>query len=137
MIWRGVLPERAIALGEAALPLQPLTGAGLFKAWHNARTLAAASVADAPLESTFAGCAERESALGERLLATGLELEDAFVRAPIVLATAGAEAVRAWWARRVRFPPDYSYLAPAEARASEGAAGAPSGRGARSRPRSR
>ena len=101
---------RACLVGDAAMPIQPLTGSGMFKAWRNAQTLAEAVNSELPLEQSLQLWSDDQSALDERLLETGLCLEQAFIWDPIDLAVADESSVERWWHEHVRFPPDYSYL---------------------------
>jgi len=101
---------RACLVGDAAMPIQPLTGSGMFKAWNNAMTLAEAINTDISLAQALEEWSKAQCELDERLLQTGLNLEQAFIWNPIDLATASANSVAHWWKEHVQFPPDYSYL---------------------------
>jgi len=101
---------RRCLVGDAAMPIQPLTGAGLFKAYENARTLAAATRADGSLDAALARWSDTQNRLNERLLDTGYALEQVMIWNTIDLATAETGAVERWWHERVDFPPEYSYL---------------------------
>lgn len=101
---------RACLVGDAAMPIQPLTGSGMFKAWQNARTLVEAIDSELSLDQSLQQWSDGQSALDERLLETGLGLEQAFIWEPIDLAVADEKSIERWWREKVRFPKDYSYL---------------------------
>lgn len=110
--------QRMCLVGDAAVAIQPMTGSGAFKAFHNASTLvealssasskatSSASEIDASLEQWSA----RETALDDKLLATGYAMEKAFIWETIDLASASADAVRSWWNNSIEYPREYSYL---------------------------
>lgn len=106
--------DRLCLVGDAAVAIQPLTGAGVFKAMENARGLVAALDHDlsnpASLESSLMDWSEKQTRLDERLLSTGFALEQAFIWNTIDLATATEVQVKNWWQQNVHFPADYSYL---------------------------
>ena len=127
--------RRMCLVGDAAVAIQPMTGAGVFKAYENARTLALALATrmtesdgpthaatsngvDAPgmhrdraLETSLQEWSRVQTDLDERLLATGYAMEDAFIWNTIDLATATEAEVQGWWQRSIHYPPEYSYLA--------------------------
>lgn len=100
---------RMCLVGDAAVPIQPLTGAGLFKACENARTLAVATRAE-DLDSALQLWSDTQTELNRRLLATGSVLEQVMIWNTIDLAESDAAAVRRWWQSHVDFPAEYSYL---------------------------
>lgn len=97
-------------VGDAAVPIQPLTGAGLFKAYEDARTLARATREGPSLETALRRWSETRTALNKRLLETGYALERVMIWNTIDLATSDAGTVERWWREHVAFPPEYSYL---------------------------
>jgi len=101
--------SRVCLVGDAAVPIQPLTGAGLFKAYENARTLALATRAS-DLDSALQSWSDAQTELNRRLLATGRVLEQVMIWNTIDLATSDAAAVEHWWRTHVDFPEEYSYL---------------------------
>ena len=102
--------DRVCLVGDAAVPIQPLTGAGMFKAYENARTLTDATLASGPLDEALAEWSRTQTDLDERLLATGYALERVMIWDTMDLATAAAPDVERWWRESVDFPPEYSYL---------------------------
>jgi len=101
--------SRVCLVGDAAVPIQPLTGAGLFKAYENARTLALATRAS-DLDSALQSWSDAQTEMNRRLLATGRVLEQVMIWNTIDLATSDAAAVEHWWRTHVDFPEEYSYL---------------------------
>lgn len=102
--------RRMCLVGDAAVAIQPMTGAGAFKAFHNAHSLVQALRLTADIETALQGWSDSETALDEKLLATGFAMEKAFIWKTIDLATASTEAVRTWWDNSIRYPSEYSYL---------------------------
>jgi len=101
--------SRVCLVGDAAVPIQPLTGAGLFKAYENARTLALAT-RTSDLDSTLRNWSDAQTELNRGLLATGRVLEQVMIWNTIDLATSDAATVEHWWRTHVDFPEEYSYL---------------------------
>lgn len=102
--------NRSCLVGDAAVTIQPMTGAGAFKAYENARTLVNALAQSGDLDKRLQSWSVSQTDLGERLLATGLAMEKAFIWHTIDLATATASEVENWWQESIRYPPEYSYL---------------------------
>jgi len=82
----------------------------MFEACGNARTLAAATREDGPLEAALARWSDARADLDERMAKTGHALEDVMIRNTIDLVASGVEAVGRRWRESVDFPAEYSYL---------------------------
>ncbi len=55
-------------------------------------------------------------ALGDRLLALGEQMEEAFIWDPLDLADADAATTETWWRKAVEFPEDFSHESKADVR---------------------
>jgi len=103
--------NRLCLVGDAAVAIQPMTGAGAFKAYENARTLVDAINTGAnDLEAGLQQWSTCQTDLDNRLLATGLAMEEAFIWNTINLASATAQEVETWWTRSIKYPEEYTYL---------------------------
>lgn len=103
--------DRMCLVGDAAVAIQPLTGAGAFKAYENARTLAETLGSQpADLDLALERWSETQTDLDERLLSTGFAMEEAFLLNTIDLATSDTATVKRWWDTHIHYPPEYSYL---------------------------
>jgi len=106
--------RRMCLVGDAAVAIQPMTGSGAFKAFHNAKTLVdvlnSTVSHTSDLDASLQRWSAQETALDEKLLATGFAMEKAFIWDTIDLASASADDVRRWWNDSIEYPSEYSYL---------------------------
>jgi 2-polyprenyl-6-methoxyphenol hydroxylase-like FAD-dependent oxidoreductase len=101
--------NRICLIGDAGMVVQPFTGSGVFKGYNNVIDLIKAlnehsSVADALHEWSSV-----QVATGNRLLALGEQMEDAFIWNFLDLASADAETTSNWWKESVTFPDDFTH----------------------------
>lgn len=102
---------RIALIGDAGMVAQPFTGSGVFKGYNNVRDLLQALDTHETVENALQHWGKEQVRIGDRLLALGEQMEQAFIWNSLNLATADAESTAAWWKAAVSFPEEYSYEA--------------------------
>ena len=98
-------------IGDAGVVAPPFTGSGVFKGYQNVRGLLEQISGASDLDAGLAAWSHEQVELGQRLLALGQQMEQAFIWDSIDLRSADADAVAAWWKDAVTFPEDFTYEA--------------------------
>jgi 2-polyprenyl-6-methoxyphenol hydroxylase-like FAD-dependent oxidoreductase len=96
-------------IGDAGSVAQPFTGSGVFKGYTNVTGLLDALGRHDDLESALDEWGAAQVALGDRLLALGEQMEQAFIWNPLDLAAADATTTESWWRTAVDFPQDFTH----------------------------
>ena len=102
---------RLCLMGDAGAMVPPLTGAGVFKGFTNARDLTAALERDLSLADALRDWSDRQTQVANSMLAMGHDMEDAFIWNTIDLATESPEACAAWFKKSVKIAREFSYFA--------------------------
>jgi 2-polyprenyl-6-methoxyphenol hydroxylase-like FAD-dependent oxidoreductase len=102
-------------IGDAGMVAQPFTGSGIFKGYNNVKDLIEALYTHESVDQALQYWGKAQVRIGERLLALGEQMEQAFIWNPLDLATADADATAAWWKGAVTFPEEFTYAADEEA----------------------
>jgi 2-polyprenyl-6-methoxyphenol hydroxylase-like FAD-dependent oxidoreductase len=100
---------RMCLIGDAGSVAQPFTGSGVFKGYHNVTSLLDALDRHDHLETALDEWGAVQVALGQRLLALGEQMEQAFIWNPLDLAEADAATTETWWRKSVEFPADFTH----------------------------
>lgn len=100
---------RMALIGDAGMVAQPFTGSGVFKGYNNVKNLLEHMSAHADLDDALSAWGQQQVGLGNRLLALGEQMEQAFVWSPLDLTEADAESTQAWWKSAVTFPEDFGH----------------------------
>lgn len=103
---------RIALIGDAGMVAPPFTGSGVFKGYNNVKDLLdVLAASDTTVEEALQQWSEEQVKRGNRLLALGEQMEQAFIWSSLNLATADAETTKAWWRAAVTFPEDFTYEA--------------------------
>ncbi len=102
---------RMCLIGDAGVVAPPFTGSGVFKGYQNVRGLLGELTGAEGLDAALATWSREQVRLGDRLLALGDQMEQAFIWDSIDLRTASSEDVAAWWKAAVTFPEEFTYQA--------------------------
>lgn len=102
---------RMALIGDAGVVAQPFTGSGVFKGYNNVKSLIVRMAEHDQLEDALSAWDREQVELGDRLLALGEQMEQAFIWSPLDLAAADAAETEAWWRGAVRFPDNFSHEA--------------------------
>lgn len=105
---------RIALIGDAGMVVQPFTGSGVFKGYHNVKDLLEAFHGHETIDDALRHWGTGQVRLGNRLLALGEQMEQAFIWKTLDLATADAGTTAAWWKQAVTFPEDFTYEADKE-----------------------
>ncbi len=103
-------------IGDAGSVAQPFTGSGVFKGYNNVTGLLEVLARHDDLDAALEEWGANQVALGDRLLALGQQMEQAFIWNPLDLAEADPATTEAWWRKTVEFPEDFSHERTKEAR---------------------
>jgi 2-polyprenyl-6-methoxyphenol hydroxylase-like FAD-dependent oxidoreductase len=101
--------DRMCLIGDAGMVVQPFTGSGVFKGYHNATDLLEALDTHDNIDEALTDWSRIQVRTGKHLLALGEQMERAFIWQPLDFATADAESTAAWWKASVTFPEEFSY----------------------------
>ena len=102
---------RICLVGDAGVVAPPFTGSGVFKGYQNVSGLLGQLKARADIDAALTAWSAQQVRLGDRLLALGDQMEQAFIWDSIDLRSAEADDVAEWWKAAVTFPEDFSYQA--------------------------
>jgi len=102
---------RMCLIGDAGVMVQPLTGAGVFKLFSNARDLAHAISENSDLEAALEDWSVEQTRIANSILAMGLDMEKAFIWNTIDLAKADPQECERWFDRSINIAKEYSYFA--------------------------
>jgi len=102
---------RICVIGDAGVVVQPFTGSGVFKGYNNVKDLLLTLNTSETLDDALQRWGNEQVRIGDRLLALGDQMEQAFIWNSLDLATADATATAAWWKRAVTFPEEFTYAA--------------------------
>lgn len=102
---------RICVIGDAGIVTPPFTGSGVFKGYNNVRDLLNALSSQDTLENALERWDREQTRIGNRLLALGDQMEEAFIWNSLDLTTADSETTAAWWKEAVTFPEEFTYQA--------------------------
>jgi 2-polyprenyl-6-methoxyphenol hydroxylase-like FAD-dependent oxidoreductase len=102
---------RMALIGDAGVVAPPFTGSGVFKGFQNVMGLLEQLGQGGDLDAALAAWSDEQVGLGQRLLALGRQMEQAFIWDSIDLRSADADAVASWWKGAVTFPEEFTYEA--------------------------
>ena len=101
--------RRICLIGDAGMVAQPFTGSGVFKGYNNIKDLIEALNAHESVEEALQVWDKGQVRTGQRLVALGEQMEQAFIWNTLDLTTADAETTSAWWKAGVTFPEEFTY----------------------------
>ena len=101
--------SRICLIGDAGMVVQPFTGSGVFKGYHNAVDLINCLNSNPSLDEALADWNEKQLQTGKRLLALGEQMEKAFIWEQLNFSEVDTESTRRWWKSSVTFPEDFKY----------------------------
>ena len=102
---------RMCLMGDAGIMVPPLTGAGVFKGFTNARDLVDALAQNGQLEAGLQDWSDQQTQVARSMLKMGYDMEKAFIWNTIDLATESPEDCAAWFERSVGIAKEFSYFA--------------------------
>lgn len=99
---------RIALIGDAGFFVPPFTGSGVFKGFNNIKDLLNALQSHENLEEALQVWGKEQVRIGNRLLALGEQMEQAFIWNSLDLANADAEKTAAWWKAGVTYPEEFT-----------------------------
>jgi len=96
-------------IGDAGMVIQPFTGSGVFKGYHNVKELIECLDQYDHQEEALEAWSDRQVQAGKRILALGEQMEKAFIWEQLDFAKVDEETTRNWWKSSVSFPEDFNY----------------------------
>jgi 2-polyprenyl-6-methoxyphenol hydroxylase-like FAD-dependent oxidoreductase len=96
-------------IGDAGMVIQPFTGSGVFKGYHNVSDLIQSMKQHDTLQSALERWSQKQVTTGKKLLALGEQMEKAFIWNQLDFASAGAAETETWWKDSVKFPDNFNY----------------------------
>jgi 2-polyprenyl-6-methoxyphenol hydroxylase-like FAD-dependent oxidoreductase len=96
-------------IGDAGMVIQPFTGSGVFKGYHNVKDLLASIKDYKNIDKSLERWSDRQVYEGKRLLALGEQMEKAFIWEQPDFAKVDEDYAQAWWKASVSFPENFNY----------------------------
>lgn len=96
-------------IGDAGMVIQPFTGSGVFKGYHNVKDLIECLHKHKNLVDALKNWSNKQIESGRKLLALGEQMEKAFIWKQPDFAHINEEETAAWWKASVTFPDNFSY----------------------------
>ena len=106
--------DRICLIGDAGMVAQPFTGSGVFKGYNNIKNLLQTFDTSKTIEDALQQWSNEQVRIGNRLLALGKQMEQAFIWNSLDLSTADETSTAAWWKEAVTFPEEFTYAAEEE-----------------------
>lgn len=101
--------DRICLIGDAGTVVQPFTGSGIFKGFHNAKELVSALEENENIDDALMLWSKAQAEGSKRILALGEQMEEAFIWKPHDFSTADADSTASWWKSSVTFPENFTY----------------------------
>jgi 2-polyprenyl-6-methoxyphenol hydroxylase-like FAD-dependent oxidoreductase len=102
---------RICLIGDAGMVIQPFTGSGVFKGYNNVKDLLNVLNTHETIDGALKEWSDVQVQTGNRLLALGEQMEEAFIWNTLDISIADAETTSAWWKASVTFPEDFTHEA--------------------------
>ena len=101
--------KRICLIGDAGMVVQPFTGSGVFKGYHNVKDLIQYLKEDISIDEAIEKWSEDQLLTGKKLLALGEQMEKAFIWEQLDFATVDQSTTMEWWKASVTFPDSFNY----------------------------
>jgi hypothetical protein len=100
--------ENMCLIGDAGMVIQPFTGSGVFKGYHNVTDLISSLKEENSLDQALEKWSKLQIQYGKRFLELGEQMEDAFIWNQLDFATVDEKTTKQWWNTSVRFPDNFN-----------------------------
>ena len=101
--------DKMCLIGDAGMVIQPFTGSGVFKGYHNVKDLIKSMKENDSLENALEKWSKKQLLEGKRLLALGEQMEKAFIWEQLDFSKVDAKTAADWWKASVSFPENFNY----------------------------
>lgn len=100
--------DRMCLIGDAGMVIQPFTGSGVFKGYHNVSELITHIGEENSLEKALENWSKQQVLTGKRLLELGEQMEKAFIWEQLDFASVDDKTTEQWWKSSIRFPENFN-----------------------------
>lgn len=100
--------DKMCLIGDAGMLIQPFTGSGVFKGYHNVTDLIAQLKKENTLDLALEKWSEQQIMSGRRLLQLGEQMEEAFIWKQLDFSKVDEKTTEHWWKSSVRFPDNFN-----------------------------
>jgi 2,6-dihydroxypyridine 3-monooxygenase len=95
-------------IGDAGMVIQPFTGSGVFKGYHNVTDLISSLKEENSLDQALEKWSKLQIQHGKRFLELGEQMEDAFIWNQLDFASVDEKTTEDWWDSSIRFPDHFN-----------------------------
>ena len=96
-------------IGDAGMVIQPFTGSGVFKGYHNVKELIECIKMGETINQALKLWNRKQLSTGKRLLALGEQMEQAFIWNQPNFAKMDQGSTKEWWKKSITFPENFNY----------------------------
>ena len=96
-------------IGDAGMVVQPFTGSGVFKGYHNVKELINCLSEFKNPEDALDVWSKNQVLSGKKLLTLGEQMEQAFIWEQPDFSILEEDAAAKWWKASVTFPDNFNY----------------------------
>jgi len=100
--------DRICLIGDAGMLIQPFTGSGVFKGYHNVSELIAHLKMESSLDKALENWSNQQVRTAQRLLELGEQMEKAFIWEQLDFATVDDTTTEQWWKSSIQFPDNFN-----------------------------
>lgn len=100
--------DRMCLIGDAGMVIQPFTGSGVFKGYHNVSELIIHIREERSLEKALENWSDQQVLNAQHLLELGEQMEKAFIWEQLDFATVDDKTTEQWWNSSIRFPDNFN-----------------------------
>jgi len=95
-------------IGDAGMVIQPFTGSGVFKGYHNVTDLITHLKGEKSLQQALRQWSDQQVQNGKRLLELGEQMEKAFIWNQLDFASVDEKSTEQWWKSSIQFPDNFN-----------------------------
>ncbi len=101
--------DKMCLIGDAGMVIQPFTGSGVFKGYHNVKDLISALKENISLDQALNNWNNKQLENGKKLLKLGEQMEEAFIWNQLDFASVEEKTTENWWNSSIKFPENFNY----------------------------
>lgn len=100
--------DKMCLIGDAGMVIQPFTGSGVFKGYHNVMDLITHISEEDSLEMALQKWSDQQVLNGKRFLELGEQMEKAFIWNQLDFASVDEKTTEQWWKASIQFPENFN-----------------------------
>ena len=101
--------DKMCLIGDAGMVIQPFTGSGVFKGYHNVVDLISVLKEGYPMDEALERWSDQQLHNARRFLELGEQMEKAFIWNQLDFASVDEKTTENWWNASVMFPENFNY----------------------------